>query len=127
MLKVTEAAVEQIRTAALQGRAVGMALRVAARLADDGSIEYGMGFDDTHEDDAPIEFDGLTVVVAATSRPLLQGTTLDWVELEPGQRRFIFVPPDAAPDAAPEQAADAAAQRPAAGGCGSGGCSRCGG
>lgn len=120
MLTVTEAAVEQIRTAALQGRAVGMALRVAARLADDGSIEYGMGFDDTHEDDLPIELDGLTVVVAATSRPLLQGTTLDWVELEPGERRFIFVPPASA---GPADAAEAAAP----GGCGSGGCSRCGG
>lgn len=119
MLKVTEAAVEQIRTAALQGRAVGMALRVAARLADDGSIEYGMGFDDTHEDDEPIEFDGLTVVVAATSRPLLQGTTLDWVELEPGERRFIFVPPAMVPADGPDASAS--------GGCGSGACPRCAG
>lgn len=122
MLTVTESAIEQIRTAALQGRAVGMALRVAARLADDGSIEYGMGFDDTHEDDLPIELDGLTVVVAATSRPLLQGTTLDWVELEPGERRFIFVPPASAQAAQAADVADTAAP----GGCGSGGCSRCG-
>ncbi|WP_119289900.1 HesB/IscA family protein [Azohydromonas sediminis] len=113
MLTVTDAALEQIRSAALQGRAVGMALRVAARRADDGSIEYGMGFDDTHDEDEALEFDGLTVVVAAASRPLLRGTTLDWVELEPGERRFIFIPP--------------ADEAPPARGCGSGGCSRCGG
>jgi len=113
MLTVTDAALEQIRRAALQSRAVGMALRVAARRADDGSIEYGMGFDDTHDEDQALDFDGLTVVVAASSRPLLQGTTLDWVELEPGERRFIFIP--------------AAEEPPPARGCGSGGCSRCGG
>jgi iron-sulfur cluster assembly protein len=114
MLNVTDAALEQIRSAALQGRAVGMALRVAARLADDGSIEYGMGFDETHDEDQALEFDGLMVVVASSSRPLLQGTTLDWVELEPGERRFIFIPA-------------AADEPPPARGCGSGGCSRCGG
>ncbi|HMM87202.1 MAG: HesB/IscA family protein [Gammaproteobacteria bacterium] len=109
-LDVTDAALEQIRTAALQGRAVGMALRVAARRAGDGSIDYGMGFDDTHDDDEPLQFDDVTVVVAQGSRDLLRGTTLDWVEIAPGERRFIFIPPR---DDAPR-------------GCGSGGCSSCG-
>jgi iron-sulfur cluster assembly protein len=114
MLTVTEAAIEQIRSAALQARAVGMALRVAARRSDDDSIEYGMGFDDSHDDDERIAVGDITVVVAASSVPLLRGTTLDWVELEPGERRFIFVPPQASP-------APTTAKR----GCGSGGCSNC--
>lgn len=109
-LAVTDAALEQIRSAALQGRAVGMALRVAARRTGDGSIDYGMGFDDTHDDDEPLQFADVTVVVAASSRALLLGTTLDWVEIAPGERRFIFIPPR---DDAPR-------------GCGSGGCSSCG-
>ena len=115
MINVTEAAAEQIRVAALRSRAVGMALRLAAQRADDGSIEYGMGFDDCHDDDEPIACGDITVVVAPASRELLRGTTLDWVELEPGERRFIFIAPrdDAASDAPTR-------------GCGTGGCSRCG-
>ncbi len=109
-LAVTDAAIEQIRVAVLQARAVGMALRVAAQRTGDGSIDYGMGFDDTHDDDEPLRFDDVTVVVAESSRALLRGTTLDWVEIAPGERRFIFIPPR---DDAPR-------------GCGSGGCSNCG-
>lgn len=115
MLTVTTAAAAQIRAAAEDNDAVGMALRVAARRADDGSIEYGMGFDETHDDDEPLDFGDLTVVVSAgSSRTLLTGTTLDFVEIEPGNFRFIFVPGE------PEAASASA------GSCGSGGCSRCG-
>ena len=113
MLTVTDTALDQIRSAALQGRAVGMALRLAARRGDDGSVDYGMGFDEPHDDDEQIAFDDLVVVVAAgASRTLLAGTTLDYVELEPGDFRFIFIP--------------GPADAPAAGGCASGGCTRCG-
>jgi iron-sulfur cluster assembly protein len=120
MFQVTSAAARQIRTAAAQSDAAGMALRVAARQIPDGSVEYGMGFDDAHEGDEPLEFDGLTVVVAPPCQPLLEETVLDWVELEPGAFAFVFIPPA-------ELAADAAAA-PAAksGGCGGGGCGSCG-
>jgi iron-sulfur cluster assembly protein len=112
MIRVTDNALDQIRHAVQQGQASGMALRVAARRADDGSIEYGMGFDDTHDDDLPLDYGDLTVVVASSSRTLLAGTTLDYVELEPGQHRFIFVPSEVPGDT------------PAAS-CGSGGCPSC--
>jgi iron-sulfur cluster assembly protein len=113
MLTVTPAAVAQIRTAAESSDAVGMALRVAARLAPDGSVEYGMGFDEACNDDEPQQVEGLTVVVAPESQPLLRDTVLDWVELEPGDYRFIFVPPQGA------SASQASATRS---GCGSGAC-----
>jgi iron-sulfur cluster assembly protein len=113
MIQLTETALSQIRSAALQGRAVGMALRVAARRADDGSLEYGMGFDETADDDEPLEHEGLTVVVGPDSRALLAGTTLDYVEIEPGDFRFIFIPPSAQPELPPGTA------------CGNGGCPSC--
>ncbi|HEX7439019.1 MAG TPA: hypothetical protein VF319_02900 [Caldimonas sp.] len=117
MFQVTPAAAQQIRVAAARSEADGMALRVAARQIADGSIEYGMGFDTTHDGDEPFEVDGLTVVVAPPCQPLLEATLLDWVELEPGAFAFIFIPPAAfAPD--PPAAAG--------GGCGSGGCGGCG-
>jgi iron-sulfur cluster assembly protein len=119
MFQVTPAAARQIRAAAARSDAAGMALRVAARQIADGSIEYGMGFDTARDGDEPLEFDGLTVVVAPPCQPLLEATVLDWVELEPGAYSFIFVPPTAWPD-------EAAAPAATASGCGSGGCGTCG-
>jgi iron-sulfur cluster assembly protein len=116
MFQVTPAAAQQIRAAATQSEAAGMALRVAARQIADGSIEYGMGFDTTHDGDEPLQFDGLTVVVAPPCQPLLEATVLDWVELEPGAFSFIFIPPTAH-STEPASVADA--------GCGSGGCGGC--
>lgn len=116
MFQVTPAAAQQIRVAAALSEAGGMALRVAARQVADGSIEYGMGFDTTHDGDEPFEVDGLTVVVAPPCQPLLEATMLDWVELEPGAFAFIFIPPAAL---SPEPPAAAG------GACGSGGCGSC--
>ena len=116
MFQVTPAAAQQIRTAAAQSDAAGMALRVAARQIADGSIEYGMGFDTTQDGDEPLEFDGLTVVVSPPCQPLLEATVLDWVELEPGAFAFIFIPPASLSNEPPAETG---------GGCGSGGCGSC--
>ncbi len=46
MFEITENAAEQVRNAAEQGGTEGMALRMAARMKEDGSIDYLMGFDE---------------------------------------------------------------------------------
>lgn len=112
MFTVTTAAAREILAAAERSQAAELALRVAARQLADGSIEYGMGFDEAREEDEATEVAGLQVLVGAPSRPLLVDTQLDYVEIEPGRFDFIFAP--------------ATAAEPAATGCGSGGCSRCG-
>lgn len=118
MFQVTSAAAQQIRAAAARSEASGLALRVAARQVADGSIEYGMGFDTPRDNDEPLQFEGLTVVLDPPCRPLLDATVLDWVELAPGAFAFIFIPPDAMPtDCEPDPVAR--------GGCGSGGCGSC--
>ena len=101
MLNVTPAAAQEILAAAQRSSAVGMALRVAARQVADGSIEFGMGFDEEREDDTAAEFAGLTVLVGSPSRPLLEGAVLDYVEVAPGRFDFVFVPPDALAAAVP--------------------------
>jgi iron-sulfur cluster assembly protein len=111
MFNVTAAAAQEILAAAARSDAQGMALRVAARQVADGSIEYGMGFDEAREDDVPAQFGALTVLVGSPSKPLLDGTVLDYVEIEPGRYDFIFAPPEAA--------------EPPRGGCGGGGCTGC--
>ena len=114
MLTLSESALAQIRWSATQSGCEGVALRVAARRAADGTLDYGMGFDDPTDDDLNLAFDGVVVLVAPASQPLLQGTTLDFVEIEPGQPAFIFVPPQSCGSSAAST-----------GGCGSGACGGC--
>lgn len=124
MFTMTIQAAVQIRQAAVDADAAGMALRVAARQEADGSIAYGMGFDDAQDGEEPVlTMDGVTVLIAPNSRPLLEGTVLDFVELEPGEFSFIFVPPQASSGCSSGGAAASSAARGGGGcgGCGSGG------
>jgi iron-sulfur cluster assembly protein len=98
MFTLTAAAATRIREAAIEGGMADFALRVAARQESDGSITYGMGFDEPGDGEQPsLQAEGVTVLIASTSRPLLQDTQLDFVELNPGEFNFIFVPQVAAP------------------------------
>lgn len=94
MITLTPQAAQQIRVAAREGHMEGMALRLAAKRNSDGSIHYGMGFDDVgREEDLRFTSEGIDVVVAPVSIDLLSGTTIDYVELEPGSFNFIFLNP----------------------------------
>lgn len=95
MITITPAAAEQISRSASEGKLDGLAMRIAAKRNEDGSIHYGMGFDDNELDgDVHVESEGIRIVVAETSKSLLEGTTLDYVELEPGNWQFIFMNPN---------------------------------
>ena len=116
MITVTTEAIAQIQKAALQAGAEGMALRVAAKRDETGGIQYGMGFDQETEDDVLIESEGLKVVVASHSQPLLGGAVLDFVELRPGNFQFVFINPN-----------DTGGSCGTSQGGGAGGCGGCGG
>lgn len=95
MIKITPVAAEQIRNSASQGQMDDMSLRLAATRNPDGSIHYGMGFDDNQLDgDTHISSGDVDLVVSESSLPLLAGMTLDYVELEPGAWQFIFMNPN---------------------------------
>ncbi len=114
MFTLTPAAATRILDSAQQSDAVGMALRVAAKLEEDGQIAFGIGFDDEREHDLSYECEGLTVLIAPPSRELLEGMLLDFVEVESGDWQFVFLQTDA-PGNCPLSSC---------GGCGSrGGCS----
>ena len=59
---------------------------------------YGMGFDDEREEDTVVDCDGVSVLIAPPSLPLLDGATLDFVEVNAGEYQFIFVNPNEACD-----------------------------
>ena len=93
MITVTPQAVEQIAKSAQQAGAGGVCLRLAARLDDKGVLEYGMGFDDKADGDTQVADSGITLLIAPGSVELLSGATLDYVEINPGEWRFIFINP----------------------------------
>jgi iron-sulfur cluster assembly protein len=109
MFKVTATAAGQIVQSAQQGGTEGLALRLAAYQAADGTIDYRMGFDEVGEDDIRQRCEGVEVVMAPEFAPLLDEATLDFVELEPGQHRFIFINPRDSGYVPPQGGADAAA------------------
>lgn len=114
MFVLTPIAAEQIIRAApgqpeSRGRPM---LRVAAKYDEnDGELVYGMGFDEEREDDLIVDAGGLAILISPHSQPLLENTTLDFTEVQPGEFQFIFRDDCTAPPAAKS-----------CGGCG-GGCS----
>ncbi len=98
MLSLTPSAAQQIVRAAADAGSADWALRVAARRESDGSITYGMGFDEPREGDMPLQIQGVNLVIAPPSQPMLEDIVLDFVELEPGQFNFVFVPESDATD-----------------------------
>lgn len=94
MITITPEAAAQIRKAAEATEADDMYLRLAARRDDDGSIEYGMGFDDMGNQDQIYTSAGVDVLISDSCKDLLSGATLDYVEIEAGQHQFIFINPN---------------------------------
>ena len=94
MITVTPQAAEQIAKSAQPAGAGGVCLRLAARLDDKGVLEYGMGFDDKADGDTQVAASGITLLISPGSVELLTGATLDYVEINPGEWRFIFINPN---------------------------------
>lgn len=116
LITVTPAALAQLRIALAAADDPDLALRAAARRADDGEIEYGMGLDEAREQDEQVRIDDVvTVLVSVASRDLIAGTSIDYIEVAPGEMRFIFHRPQPA-----EQAPPGGEEKRC--GCGSGGC-----
>ena len=102
MLKLTPTAAEQIRKSATEADASNMPLRIAVSLEDDGSFAYGMGFDERRDDDVHINTEGVQIIFATRFKEALMGAELDYVELNPGEFRFIFRNPNDPAHTAPK-------------------------
>jgi len=93
MLAITETAAKQIAEQHKATNADTLLLRIAAKTNQDGSIEYGMGFDEATEHDIKVKQFDIEVLVDPKSAELLEEATMDFVELEAGQFHFIFSNP----------------------------------
>jgi len=101
MFTLTPSAAEQIVRAAGEQPDRQRMLRVAAKHDEhDGELVYGMGFDEEREDDLVLDADGIAILISPLSQPLLENTTLDFSEVQPGEFQFIFRGGCTAPPAA---------------------------
>jgi Fe/S biogenesis protein NfuA len=77
----TERAIEKVlEYASNHAPAAGKSLRVYLQGGNKAAFEYGFTFDDRHDDDEIISFDGLDVLVDGYSLMYMDGSTVDFVE-----------------------------------------------
>ncbi len=108
MFKVTKAAGKELKRSLVEHEFDDMPVRVAAKRAGDGSIEYQMGFDEPGPGDTMVASGGIDVVIARDHKALLQGAELDYVKLDDGAFHFIFKNPNDANYIAPDESDDSA-------------------
>lgn len=90
----SDSAIAQIKQSINESEHGSMALRLAAKVTVDETIDYGMGFDEAKEEDVQFEFDGVNFVIAPTCVELLHGAHVDFVEVEAEKYHFIFLNPN---------------------------------
>lgn len=95
MITVTQEAAKQIRESARMSNAEGLPLRIAAQRHETGAIHYAMGFaDEEHDEDLHFTSEGVEIIVSPISLDLLNNTVIDYVELDNGEKNFIFKNPN---------------------------------
>ena len=94
MFDVSRAAADEVRRSIDLNDADGMGLRIAAQWQPDGGISYRMGFDERAPGDLVVQARGIDILIASGDRTLLEGASMDFVEIEDGQRDFIFLNPN---------------------------------
>ncbi len=110
LLTVTEAAATKFKEVLAEQDSDEGLIRISLAPGAAGGVEYILGLEETPaENDTLVEYFGVKIVVDAESSPLLQGSSIDYVD---GLQRsgFVISNPNFA----------------SAGGCGSGACG-CGG
>ena len=94
MINVTPQAARQILKSSGEEDGTKVYLRLAARRDADGKLEYVMGFDEPGSDDHLVTSEGINVLISPDCAGMLVGATLDFVEINPGDFRFIFMNPN---------------------------------
>ena len=122
MITLTTSAGEAIRQSIEEGNMKGLALRLAAKESSNGGLEYGMGFDETADDDIVINSEGVDIVFSPQYGPLLKDTVIDFDKLDNGEQGFLFLNPNDPNYQPPGPASGTIGGDSSGGGCGSGGC-----
>ncbi len=94
MITISKNAASQIELSARQSGITNAIMRIAIRKLDDGSFHYALGFDDAiSAQDIRFCSEGIELVISPESQDLAQELTIDYVELDTGEKNFIFINP----------------------------------
>lgn len=94
MITISKNAASQIEYSAIQSGLSNAVMRVAIRKLDDGSFHYALGFDDAFSNqDIQFKSEGIDLVVSPESLDLGRELIIDFVELDSGEKNFIFINP----------------------------------
>lgn len=94
MITVSKSAAAQISFSAQQSGISNAVMRIAIRKLEDGSFHYALGFDDAFsEHDIQFKSEGIDLVVSPESLDLGRELVIDYVELDSGEKNFIFINP----------------------------------
>lgn len=94
MFTVSKEAAAELKRSMMHHDFDDMPLRIAAQKNVEGAIEYQMGFDEAGPGDVMIGSGGIDVIIANEHKVLLNGTRLDYVEMDDGNKHFIFLNPN---------------------------------
>jgi len=94
IISFSPTAIAQIKVNFQDSEHSHMAMRIAANMNADETVNYGMGFDEAKDDDAQFSVEGIDFVVSPDCVELLNGARIDYVEIEGGQHQFIFLNPN---------------------------------
>ncbi len=94
MFTVTKSAVAELKKSMAHHEFDDLPLRIAAQKSSEGDFEYQMGFDEAGPGDVMFGCGGIDVVIANQHKSILNGTKLDYVEMEDGEHHFIFLNPN---------------------------------
>ncbi len=78
VIRLTPAAVEQVRVLITQTENAGKSLRVYVEQGGCSGMQYGLTFDEKRDGDLVAEHDGVTTLVDAFSAQYLRGTIVDF-------------------------------------------------
>ncbi len=94
MITITKNAAEEIGLSTQNPDAQGMLIRFAVDQTDEG-FQYLMGFDERSDSDIHLESNGIEYVVAYSQKELLEGTVVDFDEIDTESGYgFIFMNPN---------------------------------
>jgi len=94
MITISKNAASQIEYSAQHAGITNAVMRIAIRKLDDGSFHYALGFDDAFSaQDVQFKSQGVDLVVSPDSLNLGRELTVDYVELDSGEKNFIFINP----------------------------------
>ncbi len=94
IISFSPSAIAQIKTNFKDSEHSHMAMRIAAVMNADETVNYGIGFDETKDDDVQFSVEEIKFLVSPDCVELLNGARVDYVEIEGGQYQFIFLNPN---------------------------------